>query len=63
MAAPGMDSAQALLNAFLMIGSEIHTSSYHKAGDLFFEAPGQGYGFPVPSTLRDLLQGEDARIY
>jgi hypothetical protein len=27
-----------------------------------FDAPGRGYGFPVPSSLRDMLVGDD-RIY
>jgi hypothetical protein len=55
------DSAQALFLALQTIGAEIYTSSYHKAGKLFFDAPGKGYGFPVVPTLRDLLQGDDAK--
>jgi hypothetical protein len=54
---------QALVLALEAIGSDIYTSSYHKAGALFFEAPGKGYGFPVPITLRDLLVGDDARFF
>jgi len=56
----GADSVQALLLALEMIGSEIYTSDYHKSGCLFFEAVGCGYGFPVPTNLRDLLDGDDA---
>ena len=44
-----------------MIGAEIYTSKYHKAGELCWETPGKGYGFPVVPTLRDLLQGDDAK--
>ena len=56
----GHDSAQALLLALQTVGAEIYTSSYHKAGKLYLDAPGQGYGFPVSPSLRDLLQGDDA---
>ena len=58
----GIDSAQAILLAFQMIGADIYTSNYHKFGRLMFEAPGQGYGFPVPESIRHLLVGDD-RVY
>jgi hypothetical protein len=29
---------------------------------LVWEAPGQGYGFPVPNNIRDLLVGEDKKF-
>jgi hypothetical protein len=44
-----------------MIGAEIYSSSYHEQGKLFWDAPGRGYGFPVVSTYRNLLQGDDAK--
>lgn len=44
-----------------MIAFEIYTSEYHEAGELYFDTPGEGYGFPVMPPYRDLLQGEDAR--
>jgi hypothetical protein len=56
----GVDSIQALFNAFQMIGSEIYTSNFHKSGDLYLDAPERGYGFPVPGGLRHLLRGDDA---
>lgn len=59
----GVDSIQALLIAFGMIGAELYASNYHKAGQLIWEKPGQGYGFPLPPTLRDLLQGDDAKYF
>ena len=59
----GFDSIQAILIALGMIGAEIYTSSYHKSGNLFWEAPGKGYGFPVASSLRDLLVGDDAKFF
>jgi hypothetical protein len=54
-------SIQAILVALLMIGAEIYSSDYHKSGHLFWREPGKGYGFPVVPTLRDLLQGDDAK--
>jgi len=63
LAAYGNDSVQAIDLALHMIGSEIYASNYHKSGQLFLEAPRRGYGFPVPKTLRDLLEGDDAKFY
>lgn len=31
-------------------------------GQLYFEMPGSGYGFPAPKDARDLLVGEDKRF-
>lgn len=59
MRAWGVDSVQAILLAFQMIGADIYTSNYHRSGRLIFEEPGQGCGFPVPASLRDLLVGND----
>jgi hypothetical protein len=59
----GLDSIQALFMALQAIGSDIYTSSYHKTGSLLFETHGQGYGFPVPVGLRDLLVGDDAKFF
>lgn len=59
MDAGGVDSVQALSLALQMIGSELYTSGYHRSGDLYFDAPGRGYGFPVAATLRDRLVGDD----
>ena len=61
MTVAGMDSIQAIFIAMQMIGSEIYTSSAHESGMLSFYAPGRGYGFPVPVSLRDLLVGDDAK--
>lgn len=56
----GVDSIQALLLALNMIGADIYSSAYHKSGKLMLEAPGKGYGFPLPASLRHLLEGDDA---
>ena len=61
MEAWGVDSVQALVLAFQMIGAEVYTSSYHKSGRLMFEQPGKGYGFPVPESIRHLLIGDDRK--
>jgi hypothetical protein len=58
----GFDSMQALLFAMEMIGAEIYTSDYHKSKCLMWGKPGQGYGFPVTQSLRDLLEGDDAKF-
>lgn len=60
-AAHGIDSVQALLLALNMIGSEIYTSDYHKSGALSSGVSSEGYGFPVPQSLRGLLVGDDAK--
>ena len=60
--AGGADSMQALFLALQMIGSDIYTSDYHKAGLIYLESPGQGFGFPVPVSLRDLLVGDDTKF-
>ncbi len=57
----GVDSIQALLIALGMIGAEIYSSNYHKSGQLLWDTPGSGYGFPLSPTLRDLLVGDDAK--
>ncbi len=57
----GFDSTQALVLALHAIGAEIYSSNYHKSGKLYLDKPGDGYGFPVVPTLRDLLQGDDAK--
>jgi hypothetical protein len=56
----GADSVQAIVLALQMIGANIYSSSYHKSGKLMHEAPGRGYGFPVPASIRDLREGDDA---
>ena len=63
MEGSGVDSVQALEMALSLIGTIIYTSSYHQAGDLFWEAPRQGYGFPVPQNIRDLLIGDGAKYF
>lgn len=56
----GVDSMQSLVLALQMIGAELHSSKAHEKDSLFWDKPGNGYGFPVVSSLRDLLVGENA---
>ncbi len=56
----GVDAVQALLLTLQAIGTDIYTSSYHRSGRLKWLVPGDGYGFPVPKTISDLLVGSDA---
>lgn len=55
----GGDPLQALVLALQMIGSELYTSIYHREGRLRAYIKEEGYGFPVPGSLRDLLVGAD----
>lgn len=60
----GVDAMQALILALSLIGTHLYTSGYHEDGVLTWEAAGQpGYGFPVPSGLRDMLVGDDAKYF
>ena len=52
---------QALVIAMQMVSAELYTSEPGKAGELFFENPGTGFGFPVTPSMGDLLTEEDAR--
>lgn len=58
----GFDGIQAMVHALQMIGAELYNSPYHEPGSLVFDKPGRGYGFPVPSSDRSLLQGDDAEF-
>jgi hypothetical protein len=57
----GVDAVQALTIALQKIGVEIYFSEYHKSGQLFWNKPGNGYGFPVPPSARDVLSGDDTK--
>jgi hypothetical protein len=61
-AAAGVDSVQALLLALQKIGTEIYTSDYHRQGQVNWLEANQGYGFPVPKNVRDLLVGDDVEL-
>lgn len=56
----GLDAIQAVEITLRQIGSAIYASPYHESGQLMWREAQQGYGFPVPNGIRDLLIGEDA---
>lgn len=57
--ARGVDGLQAAYLAQEMIGAAIYASDLHKQGRLKWRRPENGYGFPVPKGMRDLLVGDD----
>jgi hypothetical protein len=59
----GIDAVQAFLFALQMIGAQIYASDHHASGNLSWLEPGQGYGFPLPAGIRDLLVGRDAESF
>jgi hypothetical protein len=60
--AAGIDAVQALVVALNMIAAHVYTSEHHEAGRLMWHEPGTGYGFPVTSSMRDWLVGDDAKF-
>lgn len=62
-AAWGFDAVQALYLALQKIGTDLYVSGYHKSGNLMWDKPGNGYGFPVPHNARDWLEGDDAVFF
>lgn len=61
--AGGSDALQALHIALQAIGAELYGSAYHDEGKLYWFRPGEGYGFPVPKTMREDLIGYDKEFY
>jgi hypothetical protein len=54
--AGGVDTAQALLLAFKMIGADLYTSKEVTPGGLVWEGSKKGdLGFPVPGSISDLI--------
>jgi hypothetical protein len=63
IAAGGVDAVQAIDLALRIIGATLYASDHHASGRLVWEVPGEGYGFPVPNVIRDLLSGDDAENF
>jgi hypothetical protein len=59
----GEDAVQAIELTMQKIGVELYVTEEHKAGRLGWPEPGDGFGFPVARTVRDLLVGHDRRFY
>ncbi len=58
----GIDPMQALYLTLVHIGVDLYTSPYHEAGELMWDEPGEGYGFPVVASMRHLLVGMDRKF-
>jgi hypothetical protein len=59
----GVDSCHALRMAQVLVGIRLYMSEAHAAGKLKCMEPGIGYGFPVPSNMRDMLVGYDRDFF
>lgn len=57
--ARGFDGVQALYLALQRIALELYSSPHHAAGNLRWDKPGSGYGFPMPKVGYEDLIGED----
>jgi hypothetical protein len=45
-----------------LIGAVLYASIPHSSGNLVWQQPGSGYGFPGLEDMRDVLQGDDKRF-
>jgi hypothetical protein len=59
----GVDAVQAIELTMRMIGALLYASDHHESGALMWDEPAQGYGFPVPNGIRDLLMGYDKEFF
>jgi hypothetical protein len=57
--AKGADGMQAVYLAMQAIAIRLYSSPYHAAGELVWDKPGDGYGFPMPKPGYPDLIGED----
>jgi hypothetical protein len=60
--APGADALHAVQMGLMKLGAELHFSSYHREGKLYWHEGQVGYGIIVHKSARDLLRGEDAEM-
>jgi len=57
--AKGFDSVQALHLGMQRICLDLYMSKYHTTGNLYWDKPGSGYGFPITPNGRSFLVGDD----
>lgn len=55
----GVDSMDALVRTLQAAGLMLHLSEEHASGNLMWQRPGGGYGFPPAPEIREMLQGDD----
>jgi len=60
--ASGVDSAQALYHAMQLVAVQLYMSEPHRRGNLYWDKPGSGYGFPLPAGGRDIAVGADRKL-
>ena len=58
----GFDAVQAMQGALKTIAIHLYASPYHHSGQLLFDKPGDGYGFPLPFGGRDQAIGSDKTL-
>jgi hypothetical protein len=58
-AVSGLDSLAAMQMALMLLGSDLHFTSYHKEGRLYWHEGQVGYGVIVHKSAHDLLRGDD----
>jgi hypothetical protein len=61
-AVSNLDSLSVIQMALMMLGSDLHFTSYHREGRLHWHEGQTGYGIVVHKSARDLLRGEDAEF-
>ena len=57
-----VDAVDVLETSMRLIGAVLYASMPHLSGNLVWQQPGNGYGFPVLEDMRDVLQGDDKRF-
>jgi hypothetical protein len=60
--ASGFDSTQALYHAMQLVAAQLYMSEAHQRGDLYWDRPGNGYGYPLPFGGRKIAIGDDKKL-
>lgn len=55
----GADALQAIYLCLQAVALTLYASDYHRTGSLYWQRPGDGYGFPMPKAGRMDLVGDD----
>jgi hypothetical protein len=58
----GFDSTQALYHAMQLVAVQLYLSEAHQRGDLYWDRPGNGYGYPLPLGGREIGIGDDKKL-
>jgi hypothetical protein len=60
--ASGLDAPQAIYLAMQFVAAQLYMSAAHQRGELYWDKPGNGYGYPLPVGSRDLAVGDDRKL-